>query len=363
MRRGLLTASGSRWLKLRSFLARRCCSPPTDEIEPGSVDLTVVAGVRTIPDGPNAAGVDVAWLPDSSALLFANGAQVDLVTVPNGERHLLIEDGYDPAVSPDGDEIAYLRAGASDGVVNIWVAAADGSNAHRVASSSTRPVWSPHSSVLLASDDEGWFSVRPDGTERTTMAPFLPPGHLTICCPDNRPSWQPLHTPADAQIDAAPRSTAGAQTGVPPTSTAVASAPPSLVLDTLSLGRCTAGRMPTAARATGTCTTTGTPHQLVNVFHTAESDPAVLEPTEIAIDVSEHAGKTVRVRLAEVGNQAPIRASVDNIRFEPRAAGAGIKLPDTVDATVTVESEPGADDPTGDLPPRDAPPQQPGGSS
>ena len=72
---------------------------------------------------------------------------------------------------------------------------------------------------------------------------------------------------------------------------------------------------------------------LVNVFHTAESDPAVLEPTEISIDVSEYAGQTVRLRLAEVGNQAPIRAGVDNIRFEPLAPGASIELVDAADAT------------------------------
>jgi TolB protein len=70
-------------------------------------------------------------------------------------------------VSPDGTQIAYKRG---DGDLNeIWVAAADGSNPRRVTVSLTDPAWSPDGSLLLAEDYQGEFTVRPDGTDRTTL--------------------------------------------------------------------------------------------------------------------------------------------------------------------------------------------------
>jgi CubicO group peptidase (beta-lactamase class C family) len=56
---------------------------------------------------------------------------------------------------------------------------------------------------------------------------------------------------------------------------------------------------------------------LVNVFHTSPDDPARREPTEVSVDVSAWAGRTVRLRLAATDNQGPLRVGVDNIRFEP----------------------------------------------
>ena len=66
---------------------------------------------------------------------------------------------------------------------------------------------------------------------------------------------------------------------------------------------------------------------IVSVFRTEVSDPATLEPTEVSVDLTELAGQTVRLRLAEVATVAALRAGVDDIRFEPLAAGAGIELP------------------------------------
>jgi hypothetical protein len=277
--------------------------------------------------------------------------------------------------------------------------------------------------VILASDDEGWFAMRPDGTGRTAITPFAQPSPLTICCPDNRPSWQPLRTPVDSQTESASSSTPvagepslvlddfesgtleGWQTASSgagdwyvyrdghiapdPASSdlldpfAVADPPQgafAAVTDTNNPGTHIVYRDVTldgpltltmtvfyetnGPREDGLDVPFNTPPTLrfdapeanmqfridlldpaapidsvapgdvlVNVFHTAESDPAILEPTEITVDVSEHTGQTVRLRLAEVGNQAPIRAGVDNIRFEPLAPGAGIELPDNVDAS------------------------------
>jgi D-alanyl-D-alanine carboxypeptidase len=55
---------------------------------------------------------------------------------------------------------------------------------------------------------------------------------------------------------------------------------------------------------------------LVNVFHTSPSDAARRQPTEVRMDVSAWAGRTVRLRLATTDNQGPLRVGVDNIRFQ-----------------------------------------------
>jgi D-alanyl-D-alanine carboxypeptidase len=60
---------------------------------------------------------------------------------------------------------------------------------------------------------------------------------------------------------------------------------------------------------------------LVNVFHTSPDDPARRPPAEGRMDLSAWAGQTVRLRLASTDNQGPLRAGVDNIRFE-RIGGA-----------------------------------------
>ncbi len=165
---------------------------PTDAIGTGDVDVTELPGVRTLPEGPNAGGVDVAWMPDGSTLLFSYGTRIDEVTVADGEIRTLIEEGSSPIVSPDGSQIAYVREAASGEGIETWVAAADGSDPRLVTVSFTPPAWSPDGSRLLASDDAGWFTVLADGAGRTEITPLLRPDPLTICCPDNRPSWQAL---------------------------------------------------------------------------------------------------------------------------------------------------------------------------
>jgi CubicO group peptidase (beta-lactamase class C family) len=78
---------------------------------------------------------------------------------------------------------------------------------------------------------------------------------------------------------------------------------------------------------------------LVNVFRTSPADPTSLEPTAVSVDLSPWAGQTVRLRLAQSDNQGPLRAGVDNIRFEPIGAGADarIELLDTPEPTSALE--------------------------
>jgi CubicO group peptidase (beta-lactamase class C family) len=78
---------------------------------------------------------------------------------------------------------------------------------------------------------------------------------------------------------------------------------------------------------------------LVNVFRTAPGDPTSLAPTAVSVDLSPWAGETVRLRLAQTDNQGPLRAGVDNIRFEPIGAGADarIDLLDTPEPTSALD--------------------------
>jgi D-alanyl-D-alanine carboxypeptidase len=70
---------------------------------------------------------------------------------------------------------------------------------------------------------------------------------------------------------------------------------------------------------------------LVNIFKTSPGDPDRREPSTVSVDVSRWAGRTVRLRLAATDNRGPLRAGVDDIRFEPIGANANarIELPQT----------------------------------
>jgi Tol biopolymer transport system component len=168
---------------------------PADLIEAGDVvDPTQLLGVSALPTD-DFDGETVEWMPDSSAIVVPSGvapdSRIDVVTVADGERRTLLEDGLNPAVSPDGTQIAYVRDDRP-ALKEIWVAAADGTDPHQVTLSLTAPAWSPDGSLLLASDHQGFFTVRPDGTDRTELdirdhTPFFAlPGFITSGI-----DWQP----------------------------------------------------------------------------------------------------------------------------------------------------------------------------
>jgi D-alanyl-D-alanine carboxypeptidase len=65
---------------------------------------------------------------------------------------------------------------------------------------------------------------------------------------------------------------------------------------------------------------------LVNVFKTSAGDPDRREPSSVGVDLSRWAGETVRLRLAGTDNRGPLRAGIDDIRFEPIGSGANGRI-------------------------------------
>lgn len=56
---------------------------------------------------------------------------------------------------------------------------------------------------------------------------------------------------------------------------------------------------------------------LATVYRTAPGDPVELSPRTVTFDLSAWAGRTVRLRFAQVDNAGPLRVVVDDVRLEP----------------------------------------------
>lgn len=57
-------------------------------------------------------------------------------------------------------------------------------------------------------------------------------------------------------------------------------------------------------------------HVLATIFRTPPGAPPRLDPKIIRFDLSRWAGDQVRIRLAQVDNQGPLRAGVDDVRLQ-----------------------------------------------
>jgi Tol biopolymer transport system component len=103
-----------------------------------------------------------SWFPDGSAVAFtvSEHAGNAIWRVPRfgGAAMPLMPNAQDPAISPDGSQIAFARADR-DGILRIWVAAVGAPEAARKLTSpgtgvgdNGRPAWSPDGNTLCFED-------------------------------------------------------------------------------------------------------------------------------------------------------------------------------------------------------------------
>jgi Tol biopolymer transport system component len=92
--------------------------------------------------GEDVSFTEPVWSADGSSLIYAavlrvagsrlgeTRNQVERVPAAGGERAVLVDDAFSPAVSRDGRQLAFLRAptAAAEGDVKLWTADADGRN-------------------------------------------------------------------------------------------------------------------------------------------------------------------------------------------------------------------------------------------
>lgn len=98
-----------------------------------------------------------SWFPDSTHLVATWVTRPDEppslweISVMGGEPRKLTEEGWRPAVSPDGNQISFLR-GSEKGENQIWVMDADGGQPRMVRASDGSfcgtPAWSPDSKQI-----------------------------------------------------------------------------------------------------------------------------------------------------------------------------------------------------------------------
>lgn len=88
-----------------------------------------------------AAGYAASWSPDGKSMLVSarNDKGIDRVDVKTGQTVKLLDAGKDPAFSPSGETIAYVRNNSPN--EEVWFCDADGSNARKLADGHL-PRWS-----------------------------------------------------------------------------------------------------------------------------------------------------------------------------------------------------------------------------
>ena len=133
-----------------------------DQRDPGSTPATVVTTVA------GQAGWRISWAPDSHRLVIGDlegGVRVIVVVDVRGGARTRIGpadlDGWDPAWSPDGRHIAFVRGHEDLARRGLYVMDADGSNLRRLTTIASRgagflgPVWSPAGDRLAFAAETG----------------------------------------------------------------------------------------------------------------------------------------------------------------------------------------------------------------
>jgi Tol biopolymer transport system component len=160
-------------------------------------DSFYVGGVRAHRDGAVGGcclGRRAAWAPDGTIVayldVYRGTSGTDIISglyridPRSGNTELIISDAdawiVDPAVSPDGAHLAYVRwANEAIAENEVWVANLDGTDARRLVAGSL-PVWSPEGGSIAFDGAGGVYVIDASGGQPVLVAEG-----------GNQASWQP----------------------------------------------------------------------------------------------------------------------------------------------------------------------------
>jgi hypothetical protein len=118
--------------------------------------------------------------PDGSRVVFAaDGGGLYVVDAVGGQPVRIADEGESPTFSPDGTQIAYLSESGQAGREHVWVANADGTDAHEILTDETLDIgmskltWSPSGDrIAMENQQEGHVAIytfAPDGSDFTMV--------------------------------------------------------------------------------------------------------------------------------------------------------------------------------------------------
>jgi dipeptidyl aminopeptidase/acylaminoacyl peptidase len=179
---GLRWSPDGRWMALYSEDRAEVVVVPTTDV--GLSDLADnpagLPGARNLSLDDSRWITAPAWAPGGSAFaLTVNPGEdwhphVEIISVPDGTRRTVADQGFSPAWSPDGRRIAYMpdrTATCCGGGAPVDVITADGGESRQVGSSFIPPTWTPDGSAVVLLDEEGLYTVNSDTHQTTRLTP------------------------------------------------------------------------------------------------------------------------------------------------------------------------------------------------
>lgn len=132
----------------------------------GSLDSVAVVQPLAAAGATGTGGASVAPAGGKLVFMTASGGDIYRINADGSGLQLLTRDGLDPALSPDGQQVAFTRWGPGEGV---YLINADGSNERQVhaAKQPKSPTWSPDGARLVFNMQRGG---RPEQTRECRLS-------------------------------------------------------------------------------------------------------------------------------------------------------------------------------------------------